>query len=137
MKESESNVAKKRELLITSTVDAANFLDEHHPGWASMVNLDTLRMDSADSCVLGQLYGDYVKGTNKLGLSVGMSSAFSAFGNNSIWKNEILRRRTPNDIYDGEALELQNKLAEVRSLKREIRAKQDRLDKLMEELVGE
>lgn len=33
----------------------AKFLDEHVPGWYSLIDLTTLKMDSCEFCILGQL----------------------------------------------------------------------------------
>lgn len=35
------------------------FLDKAKPGWAERIDLDKLRLENGDSCVLGQLDGDY------------------------------------------------------------------------------
>lgn len=46
----------------------ARLLDEKNPGWAEKVNLDTLAMGSCNVCVLGNVYGHYLKGCSNLGL---------------------------------------------------------------------
>lgn len=38
----------------------ASFLDDADEDWYWKVNLDTLDMESANNCILGQLYGDYI-----------------------------------------------------------------------------
>ena len=43
-------------------------LDEHAPGWADSVDADTLYMSDGDRCVLGQLFGGYEYGCDRLGL---------------------------------------------------------------------
>lgn len=40
----------------------ARLLDDHRPGWATRVDLETLRMANCDRCVLGQVYGEYSAG---------------------------------------------------------------------------
>lgn len=44
----------------------ATVLDVLRPGWASEIDLAKLRMSSCQECVLGQLYGDYWEGAEKL-----------------------------------------------------------------------
>lgn len=41
-------------------------LDKFCPGWADKINLDTFNISLTDRCVLGQLYGNYSKGLDKL-----------------------------------------------------------------------
>lgn len=47
-------------------------LDEKAPDWwvPGKVDLDALDMQYGDSCVLGQIYGDYLDGCLKLGISL-------------------------------------------------------------------
>ena len=40
----------------------AKLLDRKRPGWHKKINLETLRMQSCYSCILGQLYGFYFSG---------------------------------------------------------------------------
>lgn len=40
----------------------AAFLDEKNPGWCKKIKLEELELANGDHCVLGQLYGTYVKG---------------------------------------------------------------------------
>jgi len=44
------------------------FLDKHVPDWHYRINLEQLEMEFSDYCILGQLYGDYHRGTAKLDL---------------------------------------------------------------------
>jgi hypothetical protein len=46
----------------------ALLLDATTPGWSEKINGDTLAMRWCDKCLLGQLYGDYNGGLNKIGL---------------------------------------------------------------------
>lgn len=57
--------------LITSSVDKGMiYLDQHAPkGWVRRINLDTLNMGCPRHCVLGQLYGHYCTGAQRLNLS--------------------------------------------------------------------
>jgi len=32
----------------------AQWMDENHPGWAHSINLDALKMDSCNTCIIGQ-----------------------------------------------------------------------------------
>lgn len=55
----------------------AELLDQRKPGWAAMVNLDRLAMESCDDCILGQVYGHYFDGRAELELSIGEPLGFS------------------------------------------------------------
>jgi hypothetical protein len=44
----------------------AALLDEHRPGWARLVALNRLAMETCDQCILGQVCGDYYDGWKKL-----------------------------------------------------------------------
>lgn len=46
--------------------EAAEVLDKAKPGWAKLININTLNMQSHTKCILGQLYGDYIIGKQKL-----------------------------------------------------------------------
>lgn len=46
----------------------AALLDEKHPGWDRLIDLETLDMTSGTRCVLGQLYGTLDDGEAVLGL---------------------------------------------------------------------
>jgi hypothetical protein len=43
-------------------------LDEHAPDWASAIDVDTLVMSEGNRCVLGQLFGGYTYGCDRLGI---------------------------------------------------------------------
>lgn len=47
---------------------AAKFLDENSPGWAYKIRLRELDIESCENCILGQLFGDYDEGMDKLDL---------------------------------------------------------------------
>lgn len=40
---------------MTEVTEGAKFLDEHVPGWYSLIDLTKLKMDSCEFCILGQL----------------------------------------------------------------------------------
>jgi hypothetical protein len=42
--------------------DGVALLDEMNPGWWDGIDLETLRIEYADSCVLGQVYGSFAAG---------------------------------------------------------------------------
>lgn len=54
-----------------SVQEGAELLDRMHPDWAKRINLDTLKIESCNDCILGQLYGGYSKGKKELGLPFG------------------------------------------------------------------
>ena len=45
------------------------FLDEHVPGWRDDIEPSSLDLGDSCRCVLGQVFGDYVKGVTLLRLS--------------------------------------------------------------------
>lgn len=48
-----------------------NLLDEQEPGWRDLIDLDTLDVSDCTQCVLGQVYGHYVTGENRLDIHGG------------------------------------------------------------------
>lgn len=46
----------------------AQLLDEKHPGWHQLIDLDQLKMASYRRCILGQLYGKYWAAREALGV---------------------------------------------------------------------
>jgi hypothetical protein len=77
---------RRQRLLARITPDGASgrakqgaaFLDDADPGWAARVDPDSLRLGDGESCVLGQLHGDYRRGLFRSRVLDG-SSAFSRF----------------------------------------------------------
>jgi hypothetical protein len=50
-------------MTVTSRVaDGVALLDEMNPGWWDGIDLETLRIEYADSCVLGQVYDSFAYG---------------------------------------------------------------------------
>ena len=45
-------------------------LDEKVPGWFERIDLDRLDMDSCARCVLGQLFGSFVRGSLAVGFDM-------------------------------------------------------------------
>lgn len=43
-----------------------HLLNEKCPGWFEKIDLEKLFMQSCDECVLGQLFGNFIKGTGIL-----------------------------------------------------------------------
>lgn len=44
----------------------AALLDDRCPGWATIINLETLTMSSVQKCVLGQVFGNFATGLSIL-----------------------------------------------------------------------
>lgn len=44
-------------------------LDEEAPGWRDKIDLPSLHLMNCNSCVLGQVFGDFETGCNELGLT--------------------------------------------------------------------
>jgi hypothetical protein len=78
----------------------AERLDHYLPGWADQISLDTLDMCDWKRCVLGQLYGDYDKGLEAIGLVSGYLFGFNVRpwpdnrAHEPLWRAEILARRS-------------------------------------------
>lgn len=49
----------------------AAFLNEVLPGWEKKIVLESLDINQWEECILGQLFGDFDKGCDQLGLSGG------------------------------------------------------------------
>jgi hypothetical protein len=56
----------------------AALLDRFRPGWAREIDCDRLAMESCDSCILGQLWGDYMDGFRELVRPLDSRVLFSA-----------------------------------------------------------
>lgn len=54
----------------------AELLDEVLPGWADHINLDEFDMKSCCDCALGQLFGEYMEGRNRLGVQAPVELGF-------------------------------------------------------------
>lgn len=71
---------------------AMEALDQVNPGWEVMIDLDTLNMGSIFQCVLGQVYGTYLKGLTALeGVKCGPGFVFA--GLEDEWKEAIRTRQ--------------------------------------------
>jgi hypothetical protein len=57
----------------------ARLLDEHQPGWRHRIDRDRLDMGSDYNCVVGQLYGHYPDGCNRLGLTTNQQATRYGF----------------------------------------------------------
>ncbi len=51
------------------------FLDANVPGWRKKINLRRLDLASPKLCVLGEVYGDYSDGADRLGFEAGSDLA--------------------------------------------------------------
>ncbi len=81
----------------------AQFLDENVPDWFKRINVQFLDMCELDTCILGQLYGNYQNGTRELFGDIWLDRVgkygFSRYGTNikysdlkECWINEISAR---------------------------------------------
>lgn len=62
-------VVSPRALLVGYAGEGAKFLDEVRPTWFGGLKPRRLKMNDGAECVLGQLYGHYADGANRLGLT--------------------------------------------------------------------
>src|SRR6266566_2604542 len=85
----------------------SQLLDKIEPGWASKINLSSLSLPTQCNCILGQIYGSYGKGLEKVHLYYGSDHGFSTKITNQdtiesrakqyfilqeMWVHEILKR---------------------------------------------
>lgn len=70
---------------------AAKALDEARPGWYKKVNLTTLKLESCDECILGQVYGLSDKAPDILKYDH-EDAFYSHVGAPKPWVNEIKKR---------------------------------------------
>jgi hypothetical protein len=50
-----------------SIAAGAAVLDQHVPGWRDRIDTDTLDLANCHACVLGQLYGNFIRGLEVVG----------------------------------------------------------------------
>lgn len=56
----------------------AKLLDRQSPGWEFRITPGLIAMESCDMCILGQLFGHYVEGYERLRMSLPSTFLFSA-----------------------------------------------------------
>lgn len=86
--------------------EGAKLLDAAMPGWADKIKVDNLVMNISDSCILGQLYGSYKSGVQKLNLRLDVHRHVKAnrdiiFGSTASvleWEKEIEKRVKPKVV---------------------------------------
>jgi len=83
--------------LAQAVSQAANALDKLKPGWAQEINLETLESRvilARQKCVLGQLFGDFAIGYNKINSDEdpAINAAFVKDGVEKFWKEEVQNR---------------------------------------------
>lgn len=96
------------ETLTHAAAKGADLLDEDRPGWATMIDLDTLDVSDLANCPLGQVYGQFTSSLYRLGIDPSLASefGFDLSGRSSreeedeqfthltrAWTEEILSRR--------------------------------------------
>lgn len=57
--------------VVSRIPEGVALLDDVVPDWASKVDLATLSMSDYNTCVLGQVFGDYSEGRARLGIPLG------------------------------------------------------------------
>lgn len=79
----------------TAVLNGIKYLNEHHPGWLSRIDLDTLDLKSCQDCVLGQVFGEYCY-PSPLEVQFNANHGFTAsltnydyFHLNRVWKEEL------------------------------------------------
>ena len=61
------------DLLRERVSGGAEFLDEVDPGWAASIDPSTLDLTGCDECILGQRFGGFREGMDKLGLTLSVT----------------------------------------------------------------
>lgn len=75
----------------------AQRLDLTTPDWRSKVDPNTLSLKSMQDCVLGQVYGHYLKGLDEINLYIGKQHGFAVVCGycrdylTQLWKEEVTR----------------------------------------------
>lgn len=80
----ESELRNKLRMFVAAGVE---LLDNHRPDWRQEVNSDQLDVFDADTCILGQVFGDFGEGLTQLDLSI-LSIEVFRHGFNSINEKE-------------------------------------------------
>lgn len=93
-------------LAVQLVARGAALLDEKRPGWEKEINLNRLLMYEPCLCILGQLYGMYYQGRDRLGIAMHGGGAFGFYVDfdsppgltynllTITWANLIIERRT-------------------------------------------
>lgn len=101
-----SNRGTRYMLTIQERVRAGvSLLDEQVPNWWNRIDLDELDIGSCYNCVLGQLFGGFIKGWNSLRLKFNIEDYGFSYSTFEIlssvpelltkeWKKQIRLRRT-------------------------------------------
>jgi hypothetical protein len=69
--------------------EGVRLLDEQNPGWDSRIDLARLDMRQCGNCILGQLYGEYDQGLNKLCL-MSASDVFVARYGFTVFPSQVM-----------------------------------------------
>jgi hypothetical protein len=60
-------ISAQRQTFLRQTVaEGVRLLDAKEPHWYTRINLGTLDMAECDRCILGQVYGNYTEGVEKV-----------------------------------------------------------------------
>lgn len=74
--------------------NGVRLLDAERPDWWKVIDLSTLDINSAETCILAQLHdGDYIIGRLKMGIVCTWAYGFSGDGLSDIWRDVITPRR--------------------------------------------
>lgn len=80
--------------LIARMEKGRDLLDQRTPDWRTKVNLSTFNIATLQ-CILGQVYGNYMKGLDELNIAYGYghgfyaNSANEAMAMNTWWKEQV------------------------------------------------
>ena len=112
-----------------SAARGAEFMDGLVPGWEDLIDLPSLAMEAGFSCILGQLYGEYLDGADVLdigpysqeALDLGFVASTGGEGDwyepwtdlTAAWREEIVKRRLAKMPVAGVALNLPKEREEV------------------------
>lgn len=71
----------------------ARLLDRRCPGWYERIDITKLDMKSGQYCVLGQLFGSFMRGLRKLGIEDEVPYGFNYYTEEPRWSDLIVKRR--------------------------------------------
>lgn len=88
--EEEDRMEQKNQNIFTSDIEAGvQLLNNKKPGWYNEIDIDNLKMSNCSRCILGQLFENYFKGLDILGINIYIDDAILyGFNINMVFQNE-------------------------------------------------
>jgi hypothetical protein len=86
-----------------NVAEMAQLLDHKKPDWFQKVSLSRLDMSNGSHCILGQIFGDYVRGLHFLGIDDRSNKTLNILNNNELrqdWTYEIRTRLDKENLME-------------------------------------